>query len=149
MRKIKVCLAAAIFILFGARACAADATVPYVRGKVEVQRDGKWIALNKGDTLCQPFLMNFFYGTGDGFVRTGMVDTPHKDITEHSVMRISGVGMDNLLKGNFSVDNDNCKVFLAPEGKAYIRLTTTDGQVYYVSGATAEETKAAYAALGR
>ncbi len=72
-----------------------------------------------------------------------------EDITEHSVMRISGVGMDNLLKGNFSVDNDNCKVFLAPEGKAYIRLTTTDGQVYYVSGATAEETKAAYAALGK
>ena len=53
MRKIKACLAAAIFVVFGASAFAADATVTYVSGKVEVQRGGKWVALQKGDSVSK------------------------------------------------------------------------------------------------
>ena len=53
MRKIKILLFAAAFTVFGAGAFAADATVTFVSGKVEVQRNGKWIALQKGDTVSK------------------------------------------------------------------------------------------------
>ena len=53
MGKIKACLVAAIFVVFGASAFAADATVTYVSGKVEVQRNGKWVALQKGDSVSK------------------------------------------------------------------------------------------------
>ncbi len=67
------------------------------------------------------------------------------DIYEHTLLRKKGVGMDNLLKGDFIVDGQNgCKVFLAPQENLYIHIVTKDGTNYYVSGATAEETQAAY-----
>jgi len=53
MRKIKALLLAAVFVIFGASAFAADATVTFVSGKVEVQRNGQWVALQKGDTLSK------------------------------------------------------------------------------------------------
>ena len=53
MRKIKTLFIAAVLIAFGASAFAADATVTFVSGKVEVQRNGKWVALQKGDTVAQ------------------------------------------------------------------------------------------------
>ena len=63
------------------------------------------------------------------------------------LVRISGVGMESLLKGNFTVNGENgCKVFLATEAGKYIKIVTKD-RVYYVSGATAQETEAAYEAM--
>lgn len=53
MRKIKALLIAAVFTAIGASAFAADATVTFVSGKVEVQRGGKWVALQKGDTVSK------------------------------------------------------------------------------------------------
>ena len=53
MRKIKTLLLAAVFVFLGANAFAADATVTFVSGKVEVQRGGKWVALQKGDTVAK------------------------------------------------------------------------------------------------
>ena len=53
MRRFKGLLVAAVFTIFGASAFAADATVTFVSGKVEVQRNGKWVALNKGDTVAK------------------------------------------------------------------------------------------------
>lgn len=53
MRKIKTLIAAAVFVILGANAFAADATVTFVSGKVEVQRGKSWVALNKGDTLSK------------------------------------------------------------------------------------------------
>ena len=53
MRKIKALLLAAVFVIFGASAFAADATVTFVSGKVEVQRNGQWVALQKGDTVAK------------------------------------------------------------------------------------------------
>ena len=53
MRKMKTLLLAALFIVLGTSAFAVEATVTFVSGKVEVQRDGKWIALQKGDTVLQ------------------------------------------------------------------------------------------------
>ena len=71
-----------------------------------------------------------------------------EDIHERKLTKISGVGMENLLKGNFSVDGESgCKVFLAPEGNAYLRVTTANGPTYYISGGTAEETRTVYDSL--
>ena len=53
MRKFKTLLIAAVFAAFSASAFADGATVTFVSGKVEVQRNGKWIALQKGDTVAK------------------------------------------------------------------------------------------------
>lgn len=53
MRKLKTLLLAAVFVIYGTSAFAADATVTFVSGKVEVQRGGKWVALQKGDTVAK------------------------------------------------------------------------------------------------
>jgi hypothetical protein len=53
MRKLKTLLLAAVFVIFGTSAFAADATVTFVSGKVEVQRNGQWVALQKGDTVAK------------------------------------------------------------------------------------------------
>ena len=53
MRSFKSLLIAAAFIAIGTSAFAADATVTFVSGKVEVQRNGKWVALQKGDTVAK------------------------------------------------------------------------------------------------
>ena len=53
MRNIKALLIAAVFTAIGASAFAVDATVTFVSGKVEVQRGGKWVALQKGDTVSK------------------------------------------------------------------------------------------------
>ena len=53
MRKLKPLVIAAVLVLFGTSAFAADATVTFVSGKVEVQRGGKWVALQKGDTVAK------------------------------------------------------------------------------------------------
>ena len=69
-------------------------------------------------------------------------------ITDMNAIRLSrsnGVGMEELLKGDFVELNsvERCKVFLNPEVGSCIRITTSD-RVYYVSSATAEETAAVY-----
>ena len=53
MTKIKTLLVAAVFVTFGTSLFAVDATVTFVSGKVEVQRNGKWVALQKGDTVAK------------------------------------------------------------------------------------------------
>ena len=50
MKKISTLL---IALFFAAGVFAADATVTYVSGKVEVQRGDKWVPLQKGDTLSK------------------------------------------------------------------------------------------------
>jgi hypothetical protein len=69
------------------------------------------------------------------------------DIHNLSMVRTNGVGMDTLLKGNFSVDGEGCKVFLAPDRRVAIKIVTTSGKIYYVSGASAAETDSVYAQL--
>ena len=59
-------------------------------------------------------------------------------------VRVFGVGMDSLLKGEYNVDGkQGCKVFLNPSVGNYC-LIQTDKETYYVSGSTKEETKALY-----
>ena len=112
MRKIKVCLAAAIFILFGASAFAADATVTYVSGKVEVQRDGKWIALNKGDTVAK-----------SETISTGFQSEAKIKIMD-SVMYLGPVTRITLEELSSSGKQDNVNV--------YLKTGTTRSQVKHV-----------------
>ena len=53
MKKIKILLLAAVLLVSGANLYAQDATVTFVSGKVEVQRGGKWVALQKGDSVAK------------------------------------------------------------------------------------------------
>ena len=70
-----------------------------------------------------------------------------EDLGSLRLVRVSGVGMETLLKGNFTVNGENgCKVFLSTEAGKYIKIVTKD-HVYYVSGTTAQETEAAYEAI--
>lgn len=69
------------------------------------------------------------------------------DVSDVSFFKISGFGISNLYKGNFTVNGENgCKVFLNPEEGSYIKVTT-DEHTYYISAATPEETRAIYEAL--
>ena len=61
---------------------------------------------------------------------------------------MAGVGMDTLLKGNFSVDGTNgCKLFLDPRTKEFIKIVTGSGQTYYIGGCDAGETMAVMDAI--
>ncbi|MBR1770824.1 MAG: hypothetical protein IJ747_02210 [Lachnospiraceae bacterium] len=60
---------------------------------------------------------------------------------------IQGVTMDSIRKGDFQVESDGiCKVFLYTNVGSCIRLRAADG-IYYISGATTEETSALFAAI--
>lgn len=65
------------------------------------------------------------------------------DIKTLRLSRSSGVGMEEVLKGNFIELNssERCKVFLNPEAGSCIHIETSD-RVYYVSSDTPEETTA-------
>lgn len=70
-----------------------------------------------------------------------------ENVTGLKLLRTNGVGMPDLLKGNFNVDGENgCKVFLMPSAESYLKIQA-GGKTYYVSGATAEETRAVYEAI--
>ena len=51
MKKFRSLLIAALLIAGGAKMFAADATVTFVSGKVEVLRNEKWVPLQKGDAV--------------------------------------------------------------------------------------------------
>ena len=51
MRKIRALFTAVVFAALTTGLFAEDAVVTFVSGKVEVQRSGKWVALQKGDTV--------------------------------------------------------------------------------------------------
>ncbi len=71
-----------------------------------------------------------------------------EDLKPLKLMRTSGVGMDTLLKGNFSAEGHaGCKVFLNPQNKAYIKIVTKSGQIYYVGGVDAAQTKEVFNTL--
>lgn len=54
--------------------------------------------------------------------------------------KVSGTGMDNLLKGTFRVPEEGqCEVFLNPQNTLFIRFEYA-GQTYYMSGYDDEET---------
>ncbi len=100
MRKFKTSLLAALFIVLGTSAFAADATVTFVSGKVEVQRDGKWIALQKGDTVLQ-----------SETISTGFQSEAKIKVLE-SVMYLGPVTRITLEELSSTEQNDNVNVYL-------------------------------------
>ena len=113
MKKIRVLLAAALFTVFGASAFAADATVTFVSGKVEVQRNGKWIALQKGDTVAK-----------SETISTGFQSEVKIKILD-SVMYLGPVTRITLEELSSSGTKDNVNV--------YLKTGTARSQVNHVS----------------
>ena len=69
------------------------------------------------------------------------------NLSELSAMRVAGTGMENVAKGNFTVNGENgCRLYLNPQAGRYIKIVTAD-RTYYISANTAEETDALYEIL--
>ena len=100
MRKLKTLLLAAVFVISGTGVFAADATVTFVSGKVEVQRDGKWIALQKGDTVAK-----------SETISTGFQSEAKIKILD-SVMYLGPVKRITLEELSSTSQNDNVNVYL-------------------------------------
>ncbi len=100
MRKLKALLIAAVFAVLGTSAFAADATVTFVNGKVEVQRNGKWIALQKGDTVAK-----------SETISTGFQSEVKLKIME-SVMYLGPVTRITLEELSSTAQKDNVNVYL-------------------------------------
>lgn len=100
MRKLKTLLLAAVFVISGTSVFAADATVTFVSGKVEVQRDGKWIALQKGDTVAK-----------SETISTGFQSEAKIKILD-SVMYLGPVTRITLEELSSTSQNDNVNVYL-------------------------------------
>ena len=112
MRKIKTLVLAAVFVVLGASAFAADATVTFVSGKVEVQRDGKWVALQKGDTVAK-----------SETISTGFQSEAKIKILD-SVMYLGPVTRITLEELSSTGQKDNVSV--------YLKTGTTRSQVKHV-----------------
>ena len=112
MRTIKTLLLTAVFVIFGTSAFAADATVTFVSGKVEVQRGGKWIALQKGDTVSK-----------SETISTGFQSEAKIKILE-SVMYLGPVTRITLEELSSTSQKDNVNV--------YLKTGTTRSQVKHV-----------------
>lgn len=71
-------------------------------------------------------------------------EVKYLDGTGMRMSRVSGVGMETLLKGNFVVDGQGgCKVFLWRENQ-YIIMIKTSGRTYYVNSSSVEDTMEIY-----
>ena len=100
MRKIKSLVIALAFVVFGASLYAADATVTFVSGKVEVQRNGQWVALQKGDTVSK-----------SETISTGFQSEAKIKILD-SVMYLGPVTRITLEELSSSEQKDNVNVYL-------------------------------------
>ena len=66
------------------------------------------------------------------------------DLSKLHLARISGVGMDTMLKGNFTVaDEGTCKVFLWRGTMSYVVIRTKD-RTYYVNSSDDKEVREVY-----
>lgn len=57
-RSVKVLLISSLFVLGSTALFAADATVTFVKGKVEVLKNNQWVALQPGDELKKSDVVN-------------------------------------------------------------------------------------------
>ena len=62
-----------------------------------------------------------------------------------SLTKAVGTAMETLAKGSFRIKGtgEKCILFLNPQNEQFLRFEV-DGQIYYISGATDEETKMIY-----
>ena len=70
-----------------------------------------------------------------------------ENVSELKLSRVAGVGMPNLLKGNFIVNGEKgCRVFLNKKAVCYVKIET-DERTYYFNGESKSATKAFYESL--
>ena len=112
MNKMKTLFFAAAFLIFGISAFAADATVTFVSGKVEVQRGSSWVAIKKGDSLSK-----------SDMISTGFQSEAKIKILD-SVMYLGPVTRITLEELSTANQTDNVNV--------YLKTGTTRSQVKHV-----------------
>lgn len=115
MRKIKTLLLTAVFVILGTSVFAEDATVTFVSGKVEVQRGGKWVALQKGDSVAK-----------SETISTGFQSEAKIKILD-SVMYLGPVTRITLEELSSSGQKDNVNVYLKT-GTARSQVRHTDNK---------------------
>ena len=115
MKRFKGLLVAAVLSVFGASLFAADATVTFVSGKVEVQRNGKWVALQKGDTVNKSETISTGFQSE---AKIKMMD---------SVMYLGPVTRVTLEELSSSGQQDNVNVYLKT-GSARSQVKHTDNK---------------------
>ena len=72
-----------------------------------------------------------------------------ENLQELHLARISGVGMDTVLKGIFFVDEQSgCRVFLNPKMDHYIKIVTAD-RIYYLNSENEQETRKIYEIINK
>ena len=70
-----------------------------------------------------------------------------ENVSELKLSRVAGVGMPNLLKGNFIVNGEKgCRVFLNKKAVCYVKIET-DERTYYFNGESKSATKDFYESL--
>lgn len=99
-RGLKVLLLSSAFILASEALFSADATVTFVKGKVEVLKNNEWIALNPGDELKKSDVIN------TGFQSEAKIKLFDSVMYLGPVTRIS---LENLSKTD---DQDKVNVYL-------------------------------------
>ena len=100
MKKFKGLLIAALLLVSSASLFAADATVTFVSGKVEVLRNEKWVPLQKGDTVAKSEM-----------VSTGFQSEAKLKILD-SVMYLGPVTRITIEELSSSGNKDNVNVYL-------------------------------------
>lgn len=100
MKKFKGLLIAALLLVSSASLFAADATVTFVSGKVEVLRNEKWVPLQKGDTVAKSEM-----------VSTGFQSEAKLKILD-SVMYLGPVTRITIEELSSSGTKDNVNVYL-------------------------------------
>lgn len=97
------------------------------------------VKIEDGKVICHQLRDDYKIDIDD--VKSVELSENFKDL---KASRTNGVGMPNLLKGNFTVKGEGAvKVFLNPENDHYIKITT-DKKTYYVSEAEDKDTEKIY-----
>lgn len=100
MKRFRNLLIVLLVTVIGASLYAQDATVTFVSGKVEVQRGGSWVALNKGDRVSK-----------SDMISTGFQSEAKIKIID-SVLYLGPVTRITLEELSSQGDQDNVNVYL-------------------------------------
>lgn len=116
MRKGLKCLLSVLFVcILSSQLFAVDGTITYVKGKVEVKRDGNWISLKVGDKVSQSEVIN-----------TGFQSEAKVKLME-SVLYLGPVTRVTLDQLSTDSDRDKVNVYLS-SGTVRSKVNRTDNK---------------------
>ncbi len=79
--------------------------------------------------------------------KSEIVSVEKGDLKEFKAVKTAGTGMDNCLKGKFTVNGEaGCTLFMNPQADMWIKINTNE-KTYYISDNTKEGTESIYEAI--